>query len=1331
MFVQFVLEIMLIGQTVVILDANSFFNNGNSVIQDSRSLTNPHMIAQITDDFELRLVCNMTLDKGISDNDTLKRVVIADMANPTTLRVKMDYYPQTYSNKQCSHMAKETARGLGNVRKRIKSVECLLFNTTRTFLFALTLQGEITDDDLILWSCGIKYSGDKNYTVSMNRDAYTQYGLTHVIDPLIDIFNRPKPRIDLVVIPEATSPNIVTVGCTTPDLIPNSPFADHSENFSIMRPVQFTGPNGFFVKGDILGKRWISDHITACDFSPKFHIKSLFKSKIPVSVSRKCVHPADIVASCYDYNSSPVCGIRPKLTLFADREFVESKHFYVPSNKDVNGLILPDGKHDKESWLFPRKLRPPHAEFNVSTYDADYNGGVELFMDIYMEQWDGYNYPTIPLYRGHPEEENPEEFIYIPDPPFLLSLITKVLNELVLNNARYIKLIHSDPISRSFTCATGDINSDRNYRIFTVVHYNYIDPGKYHMHTKPQCGPYRNYVAVSSKNRPLVLKDNSLNLKGAVWENAWCVYGKIQPMGLSKRTVSYTVPRHNIYERYEQQKKKGQLLSNVIRLSEQGGKVIVDPRGYNDVSDCSAEDISNMHLWHNSTTTQASSYINGHLYERCRSQHSRCQAHLSQFEMTTTAAYNRWEQEQTGEDVEIECLCGQLPNPCASMTGAAHGVMASVGIPIEYLTKTHPTRYTYTDDRAVIGCQMLGGKSPLYSWNQLKDIVACGGEVVNYQLIPAPEPRIISKSEYLPKHIAASISVENKHKINNKDDYGELIIGIVCEEASKLCRENPKFEGRQMIVYNDTGEVVIHLAPSNNHSSITVDGNTNTHVFQIGMRQYARYISRIACMGHLSSKERNVMSAIALYRKYIHDVACRPEDSYYMLHMNDVVPIGMNETHWFYRCYLIYMDSHRMCPMPFSKTMIISINAFNNTVNQSTTGDRWGVVDGGGALYGDFAFPMNDTNGHIQYMQKNHEATCSIDGYPLIKTFKSCDTQTLVPMTMPHLDVLYNTLNNGNIRATCITPIGRFPGCGLTKDFRVLTMQIRYMRIDDNNGALYDDPENDDNTGWLTVVSLYPNHDATVSDGDIEGLMNHEEKWQVIQQFVGADKVVGIEIQVHENNHGMSPFNIFTAHLPSAIVSWNGWDDSMLLRCNYISNSKNEWIYGKTQYMDEAQLLYRGGERTLKKFMNLSKQAINQVDAKNILEHKTDLVRQSKGDSKLNISYEEYSPWLDIVFSIIVVVFFTVGILIMVGGIHWYEMTKRKTIQVEYIHKEGARSKTKSKWNEKGEKELFLPSTLSDLSFQEYGRGRLEQFEDYYFLHNDDYEYFNDNEEAF
>ena len=362
MSVNIILGILLFKQSLLIVYSEPFFNNDNSVIYEKKSLTNPYLTVQITNDFELRLVCNTTLSKRNNDDsitnvkslkNTLKRVVIADMANPTTLHVKMDYHPKMYRNEECSHVAKENARGLGNVKRRVKSVECLIFNETNTFLFAVTLQGEITDDDLIIWSCGVKYEGERLYTVSVNREAYTFYGLTGIMDPLNDVFNRPKPKIDLIVIPEATSPSLVTVGCTIPGSKASSPFAHHDDVFSIMRPIKFTGPNGFFVKGDILGKRWISDHITTCDFTSKSSSTSGFNNDIPVITSRRSVHPDDVVAACYDYNSSPICGIRPKVTLFADREFVDSGHFYIPSNKDVNGLISPASEYNDESWLFP------------------------------------------------------------------------------------------------------------------------------------------------------------------------------------------------------------------------------------------------------------------------------------------------------------------------------------------------------------------------------------------------------------------------------------------------------------------------------------------------------------------------------------------------------------------------------------------------------------------------------------------------------------------------------------------------------------------------------------------------------------------------------------------------------------------------------------------------------------------------------------------------------------------------------------------------------------------------------------------------------------------
>ena len=267
-------------------------------------------------------------------------------------------------------------------------------------------------------------------------------------------------------------------------------------------------------------------------------------------------------------------------------------------------------------------------------------------------------------------------------------------------------------------------------------------------------------------------------------------------------------------------------------------------------------------------------------------------------------------------------------------------------------------------------------------------------------------------------------------------------------------------------------------------------------------------------------------------------------------------------------------------------------------------------------------FPIHDADGHIQYMGDTKQAECRLIDYPQIKSIRGCPDQTHGSEVTPHLNVLYNTLKNGEIRATCATPVGRFPGCGLLKEIRVITMQVRYMRLDGGNGALYDDPENDDNTGWLTLVSLYPNYESSIPQTDIEGLINREEKWHVKQQFIGDDQVIGIKIQTHDNNQGISPFNIFTAHLPPSIVSWTGWGDSLLLRCNYISNLKNKWIYGEVQYMDEAQLLYRGVKRTLKDFMNISKEH-NQIMMENALQSKTKLMMQSKTDLKLNILQEE------------------------------------------------------------------------------------------------------------
>ena len=225
----------------------------------------------------------------------------------------------------------------------------------------------------------------------------------------------------------------------------------------------------------------------------------------------------------------------------------------------------------------------------------------------------------------------------------------------------------------------------------------------------------------------------------------------------------------------------------------------------------------------------------------------------------------------------------------------------------------------------------------MYSWNQLKEVAACGGKKINHRLIPAPKPRIIPKYP--------------KYKEDNSVDHGKLLISIVCEEVPKLCRTNPTFEGRQMLIYNDTREMVVELPPNNS----VLNGKSNHHVFEIGMRHYARYISNIACMGHVSATERAVMPAISLYRKYLSDFACASEETYYTLYMNDITPAYNNETHWFYRCYLTFMNPHRTCPLPITKTMIISSSGEGNQIQQNTTGEMWGVVDGGGALYGEFA----------------------------------------------------------------------------------------------------------------------------------------------------------------------------------------------------------------------------------------------------------------------------------------------------------------------------------------------------------------------------------------
>lgn len=192
----------------------------------------------------------------------------------------------------CVEKIKHNLNKNGNLHK-IKRVECSLDTNNDNYNISVAL----ADRYLIPWTCGYSTpeEGDFFY-VTENDDLYNQFALKGLEDPF-GVIEESKPyHLTVTPLRHFSSDFDIVFGCKIEE---KDHFLNSLETGGFappLKPVTFTGPNGFHVTGDLYGRFNIYDAPTICS---------------------EIVHPGEKRIDCFYWQSSPTCDEEHNYTAFA------------------------------------------------------------------------------------------------------------------------------------------------------------------------------------------------------------------------------------------------------------------------------------------------------------------------------------------------------------------------------------------------------------------------------------------------------------------------------------------------------------------------------------------------------------------------------------------------------------------------------------------------------------------------------------------------------------------------------------------------------------------------------------------------------------------------------------------------------------------------------------------------------------------------------------------------------------------------------------------------------------------------------------------------------
>ena len=1072
--------LVIFSATIAVCNSWAFFTGHNSVHDND---TYPAFSYDLHNGERLELICELNVIN--SAGDFLTELVVADMTLSNIISLTYRFNQSAVTDEACTETLLNSIKGKAAKSHIISAVQCVFSAHTHLLrmIVRVNFTAPITDIQMVDWGCGAKHGSDTKYTVVQITDLYTEYGIPGLIDPRGYVWDVVPPVVEIGYIPETSDANWVTLSCAVPllrDPVDSDsvigPITTNTE-ISLMRYIEFWGPNGFYVKSDMRGKQWITDSNIECAPVPAINIVEPKKA----AAGKHSVLPGDVVSACYDYTGSTLC-IEPNITLFGE----QSGYYTPPQSNTINS-----------PWMFPHQMVTNKI----------------IAQDSYFDRLNEHTYPTIRMW--HEVHEDTANYIYTPPPVVVFEMLKTMM--LLTRAYEHLKLVNYNTTVNGFICDDIDGHS---YTLLSVAHVSRISGSTSNLNYS--CGVQQSFMTITTNNSPLILQP-VINSNGTVWERAWCYYKS--PVYNNTRTASVILGTHVIDDHHQRRR----------IFNEQGKYVATDTEkctiDYDEVQ------------WTNKTIDQGIGWINGQLYEFCKSQTSFCTAHLSRFELLSI------------KKDDVKCECGQLSNPCTT-TSHRRNIMGTVTIKRSDVMR-HP-------NSLVLQCGIFGGKSPPESWltitrSPINPRDSNSRMCITDNFTPLHTPHIKLTTEYIHENILrSSVGKADCEKLHE-------IIGIGCEAPRhNLCTDNDDdvWGNSTIAVYTD----------SNKQAILETQLGQET-IFETSLRYFARFITRVSCTtDKTTNMTTTYMDALTLYNNYKRRTGCmRPENAYILYANPNPIETLTNVT--ILRCYFSYGDTMLTnCPLPTNVDVELAISR-NSTVIYSkkynNVGDLFHIgmthnsakfVRGGGVIYADIEVPSDESSS------------------TLFGTSFMC--QTTGPRSVKSTNIIESRDNTTTEH--CANSNSHRGGSDITHN------SFQFIHHIDSMGNI---------VGRCHTICPYQNIDhviismALISISPIDGTTSTPIKWfnigrvsKIINRWTVNPRVdddpnpISSLVHLHTfPDDEIESFNVLGIEINRHVYDW-AWTtysaDAVVFRCAHITKEK-DLIHGAMAYTNYGQLIYR------------------------------------------------------------------------------------------------------------------------------------------------------------
>lgn len=865
-----------------------FFSDINSIW----STTYPGLEYSFLPDGET-LILHTSVGNYTEEYGNLIEITVADMSVPTLS--KSTYILATPGILIYDECSRDLTSGITN-DVYIKKIHCKVPSSRNIITdIEIVMQHPITEKHLTYWALGVRHDQNNNiYHTTILTKLYENYAFKDLYNPyggnVADSSYDNPITLKIDVEPNLSTAKYVTFSCAIPSVSENNTFYDLIKTSVplITRDVSFVGPNGYFVHGDIYGKRHASDFPIRCEADQE-HLR-----KEESMYSKRVVHVGEAVSRCYggEYGGSrSLCGITPtSLTFFIRTGF--EHNMYEPKDHTVKSY---------PNWIFPSVL---HEDNSTSLRHTK----VYLGADIFFERITGYNYPNIvptiippnPLPTG----ETQEDYNYIPSP----EIVRDFLISFIEASKKYgmVQIVEFDERIRGYPCDTGI----EKHLILTIAHIDFVNINIEEdvvLYGRAYGGPIqRSFVTMYTESGALKLVSNNIEeLYGGGWKYAWCFSGLVNNTDI--RTASF------LSEVFPSDDTSQEIIIFGIGQHKSGRKV----KEANPLGPFSGRDWDDG----NSTFNDGAEFILNGL--QCDDQRKSCSVRREPIYYGNVQHH-----------IHPECPCSQFPNPCLNDELQERKVIATIKIPIDVLNHD----MNIGSDKRIF-CEFFATQSNYIIWEgAIQEKTACGGENIILDLIPPSHAQMFrsyteqSISSFLHTQIIDTYVIELLYEI----------IGLTCKPIFDMCKTHEKVDMITEMIELITDENIPEEA-----ENITQILTSSNNTFFTSVQYMARYIQGVSCSIIDGNSEKHTTETLALFHQYLNGIGGRVVgvDSSCLLNIYYTLqPISTTDDSLYdiYRCFIHIPAAYRHCPDINSR---ITILFFGETYTLFTQ------VIGGSAYY--------------------------------------------------------------------------------------------------------------------------------------------------------------------------------------------------------------------------------------------------------------------------------------------------------------------------------------------------------------------------------------------